>query len=71
MACYDLALAARPGYIALGPSYPTILKQMKLALQGSNGLANGSAGSRLVAMAASPGTGSKVSLVPARTAPRS
>ncbi len=28
------ALAAKPDYIALGPIYPTILKQMKWAPQG-------------------------------------
>ncbi|WP_419696529.1 thiamine phosphate synthase [Mesorhizobium muleiense] len=30
----ETALAARPNYIALGPVYPTILKQMKWAPQG-------------------------------------
>ncbi|RWB01589.1 thiamine phosphate synthase [Mesorhizobium sp.] len=30
----ETALAARPDYIALGPVYPTILKQMKWAPQG-------------------------------------
>ncbi|GLS34674.1 thiamine-phosphate synthase [Mesorhizobium tianshanense] len=30
----ETALAARPDYIALGPIYPTILKQMKWAPQG-------------------------------------
>ncbi|WP_419694205.1 thiamine phosphate synthase [Mesorhizobium muleiense] len=30
----EAALAARPDYIALGPVYPTILKQMKWAPQG-------------------------------------
>lgn len=30
----EAALAARPDYIALGPIYPTILKQMKWAPQG-------------------------------------
>lgn len=30
----DTALAAKPDYIALGPIYPTILKQMKWAPQG-------------------------------------
>lgn len=30
----EIALAARPDYVALGPVYPTILKQMKWAPQG-------------------------------------
>ncbi|TIX68789.1 MAG: thiamine phosphate synthase, partial [Mesorhizobium sp.] len=30
----EAALAARPDYVALGPVYPTILKQMKWAPQG-------------------------------------
>ncbi|NKM57969.1 thiamine phosphate pyrophosphorylase [Rhizobium anhuiense] len=34
MRAYETALAARPDYVALGPVYPTILKQMKWAPQG-------------------------------------
>jgi thiamine-phosphate pyrophosphorylase len=36
----ETALAARPDYVALGPVYPTILKQMKWAPQGLERLAD-------------------------------
>jgi thiamine-phosphate pyrophosphorylase len=36
----DTALAARPDYVALGPVYPTILKQMKWAPQGLERIAD-------------------------------
>ncbi|MEO5324728.1 thiamine phosphate synthase [Mesorhizobium sp. CC13] len=36
----DIALAADPDYVALGPVYPTILKAMKWASQGLDRIAN-------------------------------
>lgn len=35
----DTALAARPDYVALGPIYPTVLKEMKWAPQGLDRIA--------------------------------